>query len=162
LTGLSTTAAWVVNQSPAKTDQNGLWQSGARIYTASVSVVIPTVTTTEVTGITTTNAQSGGTITSNGGGTITQAGVCWSSTSNPPTIADSKTNDYYGSSPYISYFGGLLIPGTTYRVSAYATNSAGTGYGAVLTFSTPAKTHYRIKSGTIRVMSQGKRVTIDQ
>jgi hypothetical protein len=31
-TGLSTTAAWVLGNTPATTDQNGTWQVGARIY----------------------------------------------------------------------------------------------------------------------------------
>lgn len=33
-TGLSTTAVWQVGSSPATTDQNGIWQVGARIYNA--------------------------------------------------------------------------------------------------------------------------------
>src|SRR5690606_31623426 len=54
---------------------------------------------------------------------------------NPPTIADSKTT---GSVATGSFTANLtnLDPGTTYYVRAYATNSAGTGYGNLVSFST--------------------------
>ena len=133
---------------------------GAYEY-GTVTVVAPTITTTAVTNITANNAQSGGTITSNGGGTITAAGICWATTNNP-TIANTHTNDYYGTSPFISYFGGVLVHGTTYYVRAYATNSAGTGYGSVLSFTIPSATTYRVMSGTHRVTSGGHPLIISQ
>src|SRR5690606_29974596 len=81
------------------------------------------------------SASSGGNITSNGGGAITANGICWSKTNNPPTIADSKTT---GSVATGSFTADLtnLDPGTTYYVRAYATNSAGTGYGNLVSFTT--------------------------
>jgi hypothetical protein len=118
---------------------------GANVsFTAGSATTVPTLTTTAITNITGTNAQSGGTITNDGGGTISAAGICWATTS-APTIANSHTSDYYGSSPYISYFNAALTAGTTYYVRAYATNSAGTGYGNQLSFATPASTTYAVK-----------------
>ena len=82
-------------------------------------------------------ASSGGTITSNGGTTITASGVCWSSTSNTPTIVDTKTTDGLPAGTFTSTITGLTA-GVTYHVRAYATNSVGTGYGPVQTFTSTA------------------------
>jgi flagellar hook assembly protein FlgD len=96
--------------------------------------VVPLVSTASVTDITTTTAMSGGNVTSNGGASITERGVCWSTTENP-TIADSKTSDGAGAGSFTSNISGLTAS-TTYHVRAYATNSVGTGYGEELTFKT--------------------------
>jgi len=94
----------------------------------------PTVTTTSISNITQTSASSGGTITSDGGADITVKGVCWS-TSASPTITDSKTENGTGISEYSSELTNLA-GSTTYYVRAYATNSAGTGYGEQKEFTT--------------------------
>jgi hypothetical protein len=96
----------------------------------------PTVVTFAVSAITDTTAECGGTITSNGGVAVTARGVCWS-TSTPPTTADNITTDGTGSGNFTSSLTGLTA-GTHYHVRAYATNSAGTGYGGVDTFTTTA------------------------
>jgi len=49
----------------------------------SALAVLPTVTTTAVTGITSSGASSGGNVTSNGGAAVTARGVCWATTANP-------------------------------------------------------------------------------
>jgi uncharacterized protein (TIGR02145 family) len=77
---------------------------------------------------------SGGNITFDGGAAITARGVCWSTTPNP-TISDSKTDDGTGSGSFPSSVTGLT-PETTYHLRAYATNSAGTAYGADVQFTT--------------------------
>jgi uncharacterized protein (TIGR02145 family) len=102
--------------------------------TFSTGSVIPTLTTTGVTGITGSTATSGGNITSDGGASVTARGVCWN-TATGPTISNSKTSDGTGSGSFTSNLSGLQ-PGTTYYVRAYATNSAGTAYGNELTFNT--------------------------
>ena len=88
---------------------------------------LPTVTTTPVGEITETTAESGGNVTNDGGESISARGVCWS-TSPSPTTADLKTSDGAGSGTFTSSISGLEC-NTTYYVRAYATNSAGTGYG---------------------------------
>lgn len=101
-------------------------------------VTIPQVTTTAVSNITATTATAGGTIVSDGGSKVTASGVCWSKTNPSPTIADDtlKTNTATG-----TFTGQMknLSTITTYYVRAYATNSAGTGYGATVSFKSPNK-----------------------
>ncbi len=98
-------------------------------------VAIPTVTTGEATDITTHSAVGHGNITADGGASITQHGVCWS-TSPDPTTADSHTEEGAGSiGAFTSNITGL-DPNITYHYRAYATNSAGTGYGEDMTFTT--------------------------
>lgn len=96
----------------------------------------PILTTTPVIYITQTSVTCGGNITSNGGATITARGVCWSTNQNP-TIADNKTTDSTGTGSFTSIITGLTA-NTTYYERAYATNSSGTGYGSVLSFTTPS------------------------
>jgi len=97
---------------------------------------IPVVTTAAVSGITLTTAACGGNVTSDGGATVTARGVCWS-TNLTPTISDNKTTDGTGAGAFTSILTGLSA-NATYYVRAYATNSAGTGYGSAMSFSTPA------------------------
>jgi formylglycine-generating enzyme required for sulfatase activity len=88
----------------------------------------PTVTTASITNITTSTATCGGNVTSDGGASVTARGVCWSTSANP-TTSNSKTTNGSGTGSFTSSITGLS-PATTYHVRAYATNSAGTGYGA--------------------------------
>lgn len=97
------------------------------------NVVFPTVTTAAITNITANAVTSGGNITATGGGDVTARGLCWSDHQNPVVI-DSNTTDGTGTGQFQSQLSGL-VPGT-YYARAYATNSAGTGYGNMLTFST--------------------------
>ncbi|MDD3281432.1 MAG: fibrobacter succinogenes major paralogous domain-containing protein [Bacteroidales bacterium] len=95
---------------------------------------LPEVSTNAVTEVTQTTATSGGVINSDGGAIVTENGVCWS-TSKTPTIADNKTTDGSGAGSFTSAISGLTA-NTTYYVRAYATNSAGTGYGSAKSFTT--------------------------
>lgn len=95
---------------------------------------IPSLTTSAVTNFTLSRANCGGVITSEGTGTVIERGVCWS-TNITPTIADNKTIDGAGAGSFTSRITGLN-GGTTYYVRAYTTNSAGTGYGMGMSFST--------------------------
>ena len=94
----------------------------------------PVLITKNVSSIKPTTVNCGGNITDAGGATITARGVCWSTTQNP-TVADSKTTDGTGSGIFTSLITGLTAT-TTYYVKAYATNSAGTGYGNEMSFKT--------------------------
>ncbi len=95
----------------------------------------PSVKTSDVTGIEQTSVIAGGEVTDDGGADVTERGVCYSRTDANPTIADSKTTDGTGTGVFESQVTGLLN-NTTYYLRAYATNSAGTAYGAVKEFKT--------------------------
>ena len=102
----------------------------------SSDINLPTVTTADISNITSTTADGGGDVTATGGGTITAKGICWSTSENP-TIADSKTSDGTGSGTFASALN-ALTPSTVYYVRAYATNAKGTSYGAQVTFTSAA------------------------
>jgi len=105
-------------------------------FTFSTAADLPTVSTGIATAITTATATVTGSISYDGGGSITGKGICWS-TNSAPTITDNITNNGTGNT---SFSGNLtnLTPGTLYYARAFATNSIGTGYGNVVSFSTVA------------------------
>jgi uncharacterized protein (TIGR02145 family) len=96
--------------------------------------VIPTVTTTTVSGITATSATTGGNVSQDGGASITARGVAYG-TSATPTTSGTITTDGTGTGVFTSTLTGLM-PSTTYFVRAYATNSNGTAYGNEVSFTT--------------------------
>jgi uncharacterized protein (TIGR02145 family) len=95
---------------------------------------VPVLTTSDLSDITQTTATCGGNITSDGGSAIKASGVCWSLDASP-SIADNKTIVYNSIGKFTSALTGLA-PDTKYYVRAYATNSAGTGYGSAISFKT--------------------------
>jgi hypothetical protein len=103
-------------------------------FTTSQNVTTPTVTTSQVTDITQTTATGGGNVTSDGGANVTARGVCWGTNHNP-TVNSSHTTNGTGTGSFTSIITGLTA-NTTYYVRAYATNSAGTAYGAEVSFTT--------------------------
>ncbi|HUX95040.1 MAG TPA: hypothetical protein VMV47_04845 [Bacteroidales bacterium] len=100
----------------------------------TTETVIPMLTTAAISAITSNSASSGGNINSDGGASVTARGVCWSTSANP-TTANSKTSDGNGTGSFESSIIGITA-GTTYYVRAYALNSAGTGYGNQVSFTT--------------------------
>ena len=94
----------------------------------------PVITTSNVSEITTTTAVSGGVITDDGGASIISKGICWN-TSDNPTTDNSSTTETGESTSFTSTLTDLS-PKTLYYVRAYATNSAGTGYGKSVSFTT--------------------------
>ena len=106
------------------------------------SATAPVLITASVSNISSTSANCGGSVTSDGGAAVTSRGVCWSTAQNP-TISDSKTSDGNGTGSFTSSLQSLT-PSTPYYVRAYATNSKGTSYGDVATFTTTA-----IEPGTV-------------
>ncbi|KKL14190.1 hypothetical protein LCGC14_2518220, partial [marine sediment metagenome] len=95
--------------------------------------VLPIVTTQPPTDITSTTATGHGTIADLGISAVTAHGYCWATTIDP-TTADSKTDEGAGSlGVFESSITGLLA-GQEYYARPYATNGAGTGYGANVYF----------------------------
>jgi uncharacterized protein (TIGR02145 family) len=107
-------------------------------FTSAIEIVLPTVTTTAISGVTATTASSGGNVTDAGNGTISGRGVCWA-TSTGPTIYGTHTDYGTGTGAFAGSITGLT-PNTLYYVRAYATNSAGTSYGSELILTTFAAT----------------------
>src|ERR1035437_34492 len=112
--------------------------AGATIYGDELSFttfpVVPTLTTAAITVITGNSATGGGNVTVAGGADVTARGVCFGKNHNP-TVSDSKTANGTGTGAFISALSGLKGH-TVYYVRAYATNSAGTGYGPEVSFTT--------------------------
>ncbi len=98
-------------------------------------IVVPTLSTTAISSITFNSASSGGNISANGGEALTSSGVCWNTTTNPVST-DSHTSDGTSLGSFSSSITGLNSE-TYYYVRAYATNNtAGAGYGNLLSFWT--------------------------
>ncbi|MDD3194828.1 MAG: fibrobacter succinogenes major paralogous domain-containing protein [Paludibacter sp.] len=157
---------WSVNENPTVTDSITIEGEGPNPFTSTLTdlnpgttyyvrayatntvgtaygeqlsfttIDIPTVVTGIVTEITDSSALSGGEVTADGGAEILARGICWS-TDPIPTISDSTTTDGVGLGVFVSSLT-ELEPGTVYYVRAYATNSAGTAYGEILQFTSPA------------------------
>ena len=103
-------------------------------YSCEEKPVPPSISTNIVTEISTTTAVSGGNITANGGAPIISKGICWNTSENP-TIDNNKTIE---NADLVSFTSNItqLTPNTSYYVRAYATNSAGIGYGKSESFKT--------------------------
>jgi len=110
-------------------------KDGKTSETGETQANLPAVSTFAVTSITTVSATGGGNVTSDGGSPVTERGVCWSATTQSPTVADNKTTNGTGTGSYTCNLTGLF-QGTTYSVRAYATNSKGTAYGIAQIFTT--------------------------
>jgi hypothetical protein len=108
-----------------------------QVFTNTTAVVPSGINTATISSISTTTASGGGSISNDGGSSIYARGICWSSTTSNPTIYDSSTNNGSGIGSFTSSITNLSA-NTTYYVRAYATNSIGTGYGSVRTFTTSA------------------------
>lgn len=101
---------------------------------ASGSGSLPTISTNIVGYTDGLSASCGGNITSDGGQAVTTRGVCWA-IGITPTINNNITTDGAGGGSFTSTLNNLL-PGTSYFVRAYATNSMGTAYGITYSFTT--------------------------
>lgn len=104
-------------------------------FIAPYKTVLSRVTTETISNISYTTATGGGNITFSAVAKNTR-GVCWSTSPNPTIELSTKTTNGTGLGSFTSEITGLS-PNTTYHVRAYATNSAGTGYGTQLSFTTP-------------------------
>ena len=133
LTGLNENTTYYV--AAYATNSEGTAYGSIKSFT-TLNITLPTVTTTTPTNITVNSAQSGGNVTSDGNATVTSRGVCWNTTGNP-TLQNNTgyTTNGSGTGIFTSSLTGL-DENTTYYVAAYATNSEGTSYGTVISFTT--------------------------
>jgi len=121
------------------TNAIGTAYGDVKSFSTTTATIPVGISTTSISAVTQTTASSGGNINNDGGATISSRGVCWSNTTSNPTIANTKTINGSGVGAYSSALT-TLLPGTTYYVRAYATNSVGTAYGNIITFTTVAAT----------------------
>jgi len=126
----------------------------------------PTLSTLPVSDISETTAKSGGNITVDGGSEVDSKGIVWDTISGPTVESFiGITMEGGGSGVFLSVLNSLT-PSTTYYVRAYATNSAGTAYGAQQMFTTqvpittlPTVTTSPVNSITQTTASGGGNVT---
>ena len=111
---------------------------------------IPTVVTSDVVDITSTTAIGGGNVVSDGGSTVTARGVVWAK-HDYPTLSDDFTNDGAGTGSFNSSLTNLEN-NVNYYIRAYATNSNGTSYGDLKTFTT-------LEQQTVTFIYNGQEVT---
>ena len=114
------------------------------LFMIEPSLILPTVTTAAASKIIDISASSGGNVASNGGASVTDRGICWATFANPTISVCDPPSPTYDGSGFGSFASSItgLTPGMTYHVRAYATNSAGTGYGRDETFTTYTDTLY--------------------
>lgn len=118
----------------------GISQNGNEIYIDDISVEailqIPLVQTSPTTLLSYNSIQTGGNVYYSGVSSVTERGICWSTNGSTPTINNSKIIVGSGLGQFSSTLTNLL-PETTYKIRAYATNSYGTNYGEQYTITTP-------------------------
>ena len=100
--------------------------------TFATSAALPTVTTYGWDDVTESTASVIGIVEADGGATVTSRGICLGTSPNP---TDCTPDDEGGTGNFRINFTELQHA-TEYYVRAFATNSAGTGYGEDLTFTT--------------------------
>ncbi len=106
--------------------------------TVSAASIAPTVTTSPVSSIASTTATGNGLLTALGTPNPTSCGVCWNTTGAPTTANNKVDNGAVSTTGALTASMTGLTASTTYYVRAYATNTAGTSYGAVVSFTTSA------------------------
>ena len=125
----------------------GYWYSSELSFTTldgslTLTVVTPTVYTVV-------SADSGGEITETNNTTVIERGICWSSSSTTPTVANSRTT-LTGATPTI--FTGQatgLYGNTIYYIRAYAKNEYGYFYSSTYASVTTRIPSYSIITNTL-------------
>jgi len=101
----------------------------------TTSIILPSITTCDITNITTTGATLCINITNSGTPAYSEAGVCYSTTPNPETSNNKAQISGSGTGSFNPVVSGLDA-NTTYYVRAYAIHPEGTEYGAQVSFTT--------------------------
>ncbi|MCP4119058.1 MAG: choice-of-anchor D domain-containing protein [Desulfobacteraceae bacterium] len=131
--GVKTAAVAIVHDSGGETPFN-LMLTGTGAGDPGPEIITPSVFTDPISEIMSDSARGGGQVVSDGNAPVAARGVCWSTFPNP-TTGDNITLDGSGPGSFSSRITGL-DPDMRYHVRAYAVNSAGTGYGDPVSFTT--------------------------
>ena len=126
---------------------------GSAAPTVSTSTTAPTVSYNSASSV-------GGSVHNNGGLSVSAKGIVYSSSNSTPTVGGSgcSTKTSSASSTNFTVTLSSLNPGTLYYYRAYATNSKGTTYGEVKSFTTQEASYvtnwYSDNSGAITEISK--------
>jgi hypothetical protein len=115
------------------------------------SFSLPEIETTTVSDIRASYAYGGGNVISDGGATILARGICYGVNQSPTTSNSNITfNETNNNKIFGQFAAGLynLLPAKKYYVRSFATNNAGTAYGAEKSFTTYAYPSLSTKSIT--------------
>jgi hypothetical protein len=108
--------------------------------TGSAAALAPTVTSGANTAIGTVSSTFNGTVNADGGAALTDRGFAYSDTDATPTLGEGGVSSLSAGAGSTGAFTATqasgLVPNTDYFQQAYATNSVGTSYGGVLSFTT--------------------------
>ncbi|MBO5979481.1 MAG: hypothetical protein J6Q12_03515 [Bacteroidales bacterium] len=96
---------------------------------------LPSLSTTKVSEVTETSATFSSKVTSEGGATVTEVGFYYSTQEDVNLETAMKVSDDFSTDNFTLSVDGLEV-GTVYYVMAYAVNSAGEGYNAIVNFKT--------------------------
>lgn len=146
----ATAPAWTASGThrvQAYFSEQGTGYKPTLVVTYTLPIVAPTVTTQAVSDIATTTATGNGNITDTGGENASAWGVCYNTTGNPTTADSTAAGSGSGGAGAFTAPMTSLTNVTKYYVKAYATNSAGTGYGAEVNFTTLG-IYLKISTGT--------------
>ena len=102
----------------------------------TIAVYLPTVTTDSASSVTGTGAKLSGNVTFDGNAVVIARGFMYGTSANNLSRSVQSGS---GTGSFTKTLTGLS-PGTTYFYKAYAINTAGTAYGDVMSFTTPAST----------------------
>ena len=114
-------------------------QAGGDAFVAKISPGVPAVDTPTSAAVTSATATLGGNVSETGESAVTERGIYWSITNGftPPgqgtKVSETGT---WGTGTFILPVSGLP-PGTTIYFKAFAANTAGSGYSAQASFTTP-------------------------
>ncbi len=136
------------------------------LQSSSTSLTAPTVTTGGMDAVSVSAATVAGNVTADGGASITARGVVCGLSANPTldtgtafisgVVWDNGVVTDLGTGAFTATAIGLSA-GTTYHYRAYATNSAGTSYGADATFATaPALVGYGWTNQSAKLVAAGE------
>jgi len=161
ITGLTPNTAYYIRAYATNSAGTGY---GNEVSFQTLPVAVPTLITTDASGITQTTVTSGGTISNDGGATVTERGIVYGTSTNP-TTSNTKISSGSGTGSF-SVNVTSLTPNTTYHLRSYAINSAGTGYGNNITFQTtvpavPSLTTREILNITNTTATSGGSITND-
>lgn len=107
---------------------------GSEVSFTTSPYTAPTVTTTSIVKASVNSVTAAGNVSSDGGQTVTERGICFSKTNATPTTSDTKDTNGTGTGSYSENIPGIETT-VLYYYRAYATNSIGTSYGSVISFT---------------------------